>query len=189
MVNETSTFIALLRGINIGGHNKLPMRELRELCTELGWQHVRSYIQSGNILFDGGETTDVAETKLEQGIERRFGIAIPVLVRSGADWRDYVRTNPFSDASEREPKLVMLALSKAPPAAGVADSLEARGNKGERVVRVGNVLWIHYPGGSGRSKIGGSVLDRLAGSPVTTRNWRTVLKLDELAQPPAPATE
>lgn len=182
-MDETSTFIALLRGINVGGHNKLPMRELRELCGEIGWREVQTYVQSGNVVFQSDGTQEAAEAQLEQGLERRFGLSVAVLVRPAADWRRYVQGNPFPDESEREPKLVLLALSKSRPDKGAAGALEQRGDKRERVVRVGDALWIHYPGGSGRSKLSGAPLDRLAGSPVTTRNWRTVLKLDELARP------
>ncbi len=123
-----ATFIALLRGINVSGRNQLPMAELRSLCAGLGWGDVRSYIQSGNLVFGADADPASLEAGLEQAISRRFGLSIPVLVRAAADWPGYVAANPFPDASRTEPNLVMLA------------------------------------------------------SPVTTRNWRTVLKLAEIAR-------
>lgn len=178
------TFIALLRGINVGGHNRAPMAELRSLSTELGWGEVRSYIQSGNLVFEAGAAPARLEAELERAIERRFGLSIPVVVRAAADWPAYVAGNPYPEASEREPNLVMLALSKAPPEPGAVEGLLERARGGERLVRVGDALWIHYASGSARSKLSPALLDRLVGSPVTLRNWRTVLELDELARRP-----
>lgn len=174
-------YIALLRGINVTGRNKIPMLELRETCTELGWKDVQSYIQSGNLVFRASANPASLEIELEQAIENRFGLSIPVIVRPTAVWPDIVKGNPFPEASQREPNLVMLALSKLPPKHEAAVGLQERAQNGERVLQVGDTLWVHYPGGSGRSKLSPALFDRLVGSPVTTRNWRTVLKLDELA--------
>ena len=185
------TFIALLRGINVGGHNKVPMAELRTLCEGLGWEEVQSYVQSGNLVFEApGEPASLKkglepaslEAELERAIQGRFGLSISVIVRAAADWPAYVAGNPFPGASESAPNAVMLALSKAPPKPGAAEGLRERAADGERIERVGDALWIHYAGGSARSKLSPALLDRLVGSPVTTRNWRTVLKLDELAR-------
>jgi uncharacterized protein (DUF1697 family) len=176
------TFIALLRGINVGGHNQLPMPELRSLCAGLGWENVQSYIQSGNLLFQAGASAASLEAELERAIEHRFGLSIPVIVRAGADWPAYVKGNPYPEASRKEPNLVMLILSKAPPKEGAVEGLREYALSGERIDQVGDGLWIHYAGGVGRSKLSPALLDRLVGSPVTARNWRTVLKLDDLAR-------
>lgn len=173
------TFIALLRGINVGSSARIPMADLRILCEDLGWNDVRTYIQSGNVVFSADVSAAVLERDLEQALERRFGLTVSVLVRSGPQWSDYVRSNPFADASEREPNLVMLALAKLSPKADAVDRLRERATV-EQVERAGDALWIHFAGGSGRSKLTPGLLDRFAGSPVTTRNWRTVLKLEQL---------
>jgi uncharacterized protein (DUF1697 family) len=175
-------FIALLRGINVGGHNRVPMAELRALCTGLGWDDVRSYIQSGNLVLAAGAGPADLEAELERAIEERFGFAIPVVVRAAAHWPAYVAGNPFPEASQREPNRVMLALSKQPPAPHAAKRLGERAADGERIARAGDALWVHFAGGSARSKLTPAVLDRLVGSPVTTRNWRTVLRLAEMAR-------
>jgi uncharacterized protein (DUF1697 family) len=169
--------IALLRGINVSGRNMIPMAELRSLCEGIGWRNVRSYIQSGNLLFQSDGSPGLLEAELEKGIEGRFGLSIPVIVREAAQWPAYVSGNPFPTESEGEPNLVMLALSKAPPLPDAAERLQERATSGERVVSVGDALWIHYGGGAARSKLSPALLDRLVGSPVTTRNWRTVLAL------------
>lgn len=176
---STLTFIALLRGINVGKSNRISMADLRVLCAALGWTDVRTYIQSGNVIFSADADATALERDLEQALERRFGLRVPVIVRSAARWLDYVRSNPFPEASEREPNLVMLALSKAFPQADAVERVRERATV-EQVECTDDALWIHYAGGSGRSKLTPALLDRSVGSPVTTRNWRTVLKLEQL---------
>jgi uncharacterized protein (DUF1697 family) len=178
------TFIALLRAINLGSHNRIAMPELRALCGELGWRSVRSYIQSGNVVFDADPTAGDAErleVELEQGIRERFGLDVPVIVRAAGVWRDYRRSNPFAEASSREPKLVMLGVSKRPLAAGAVDALADRAHAAESLAQRGDALWIHFGRGVAGTKLTPAALDRAAGSPVTLRNWRTVLALEELA--------
>ena len=177
----SDTYLALLRGINVSGHNKIPMAELRQLCTELGWSDVQSYIQSGNLVFRSETSPENMEAELETALQRRFGFSIPVVVRSAEAWASYTKNNPFPKAAASEPKWVLLTLSKQPPNKNTKEELLERADKGERVARVGDVLYIHYPQGVGRSKLTPALLDRLVGSPVTARNWRTVLKLAEMA--------
>jgi uncharacterized protein (DUF1697 family) len=174
--------IALLRGINVAGHKKLPMRELRSLCEEMGWLEVRSYIQSGNLVFRSSVTGPRLETALERAIEEHFGFSISVLVRSAKNWSGYLKENPFPRASEREPNRVMLVLAKQAPKKDALRELSPYAKNGERLRRGKSVLWIHYPQGVAKSKLTPSVLERCVGSPVTARNWRTVLKLEEMAQ-------
>lgn len=176
------TFIGLVRGINVGGRNAVRMAELRAACSDLGWLDVQTYVQSGNLIFRAAGEPPHLEQQLEQVIEFRFGISAAALVRRAAEWQQYAAGNPFADEALREPSLVMLALSKAPPRADAVQVIQARATAGERVALVGALLWIYYAGGAGRSKLSPGLLDRFVGSPVTTRNWRTVLKLAELAR-------
>jgi uncharacterized protein (DUF1697 family) len=177
------TFIGLLRGINVGGHNKIPMSELRLLCAELGWSNVQTYIQSGNIVFSAAGKPAALESQLERAIERRFGFSISAIVLAAQDWPAYIKSNPFLDASKKEPHLVLLCLSKTPPKTDAVKALRERASSGERIHQVGDALWIHFAGGVARSKLSPALLDRVVGSSVTARNWLTVLKLDELANP------
>jgi uncharacterized protein (DUF1697 family) len=177
-----SRIIALLRGINVSGRNQISMPDLRSLGADLGWQSVQSYIQSGNLLFEADAVATSLEAELEQAITKRFGLSIPVIVRTAVEWSRYISDNPYPEASATEPNRVMLALAKSSPKADAAGRLSERAGDGERVVQAGDALWIHYGRGAGRSKLAPALLDRLVGSPVTTRNWRTVLKLHELAQ-------
>jgi uncharacterized protein (DUF1697 family) len=179
-------WIALLRGINVGGHNKIPMAELRSLAIQIGLNQVRTYIQSGNLVFAAVDPASVIELQLEQAIERHFGIQIPVIVRAAADWSAYAKGNPFPDAALSEPNLLMLALSKTSLGSGAASALQERAANGERIVQVGDALWIHFPNGVGKSRLTPALLDRLTGSSVTLRNWLTVVKLRELCELEAP---
>jgi uncharacterized protein (DUF1697 family) len=173
-------FIGLLRGINVGGRTRVPMAELRALCGELGWTHVETYIQSGNVVFDSRGAAARLETRLEKAVEARFGAAIPVMVRPAATWHAIVAANPFTAASEREPGRVLVGVAKRPLKPDAAAALEARAAAGEQVRQAGGALWFHYPQGVGRSKLSPSLIDRLTGSPVTARNWRTMLRLQEM---------
>lgn len=179
MAQNLKTFIALLRGINVGGHNKIPMAELRELCAELGWNGVQSYIQSGNLVFAAEGMAASLEAQLEAAIADQFGFGVTTVVRDAAAWPAYVASNPYLDAAVEEPNLLMMVLAKQALKATAGEFLCRRADA-ERVAQVGDVLWIHYAGG-GRSKLTPAVLERAAGSPVTARNWRTVRKLEDMA--------
>ena len=173
-------FIALLRAVNVGGR-KLPMADLRALCERLGWSEVRTYIQSGNIVFDADGKADALEEALEAAIGKEFGLDVPVIVRSAAQWDKIVAGNPFSKEAEKSPNWVLLGLAKRKIADGAAAAIAAKGKAGERVEAAGEALWFHYPEGVGTSKLTPASIDRAAGSPVTARNWRTVLTLEEMA--------
>lgn len=175
-----SRWIALLRGINVGGHNKIPMAELRSMCAGLGWQNVATYIQSGNILFSAEGSTSALEKQLAGAIAEHFGHRVSVILRPAAAWPLYIELNPFPAASASEPNRVMLGLAEKPLAADAAEKLGEYAASGESIAQRTDSLWIHYASGQARSKITPALLDRLAGSPVTTRNWRTVLKVNEM---------
>jgi uncharacterized protein (DUF1697 family) len=175
------TFIALLRGINVSGRNKIPMADLRSLCDGLGWGDVETYIQSGNVVFKAAGAAGKHEAGLESAIQRQFGLSISVIVRAADAWPAYVKGNPFPEACQREPKAVMLGLSKTPPKPDAAEKLQERADDGERVALVGDALWLHYGNTVAKSKLTPALLDRLVGSPVTARNWRTVLTLNDMA--------
>lgn len=172
-------FVALLRAVNVGGR-KLPMAELRALCSELGWTDVATYIQSGNLVFSASGVAEALEAALERAIAGRFKMEVPVVVRTAAQWRRYAPSSPFPQAAKDEPNRLMLLVSKKPPAAGAERAIQAKAAAGEQVRRTGDSLWIHFPQGSGTSKLTPTLIDRAIGSPATSRNFNTVLKLEEM---------
>lgn len=174
--------IALLRAVNVGGR-KLPMAELRALCTgELGWEEVETYIQSGNLVFRAKGKAEVLEAQLEQAIKARFGLDVPAIVRTAAQWAACADSNPFPDVARDEPNRLQLLVSKHSPKPDAASTLMERATAGERVEAAGGALWLHYPEGVGTSKLTPALIDKACGSPTTGRNWRTVVKLREMAE-------
>lgn len=174
--------VALLRAVNVGGR-KLAMAELRELGAELGLEDVATYIQSGNLVFAARGKPAALEAELERAIEKKLGLKVPVIVRTAAQWSVYPDSVPFAAAARDEPNRLMLILAKAAPAVDAEAAIQARAAAGEKVKRAGDALWIHYPQGAGQSKLTPSLIDRAIGSPATSRNYKTVLKLGEMLSP------
>ena len=172
--------IALLRAVNVGGR-MLPMAELRALCGELGWEEVETYIQSGNLVFSASGQPEALEAQLEAAIKDRFGLDVPTIVRTAGQWAAYVDANPFPEVAREEPKRLQLLVSKRPPDGAAAAKLMERARAGEVVKAAGGALWFHFPDGLGTSKLTPAAIDKAAGSPSTSRNWRTVVRLGEMA--------
>jgi uncharacterized protein (DUF1697 family) len=179
---KAALFVGLLRGINVSGRNQIPMAALRALCDSLKWSGVQSYIQSGNLIFGAGGAPAEIEKQLEQAITRRFGHSVPAIVRAASEWPKYIKSNPFAEACKTEPNRVMLILSKNPPKADAATTLQERATEGERIIKVGETLWIHFPDGVAKSKLSPALMDRMIGSTATARNWNTVLKINALIE-------
>ena len=172
-------YVALLRAVNVGGA-KLPMAQLREICAGLGWREVETYIQSGNVVFESEASAPELEAELERAVERHFGLIRPVMVRTTQQWSGYAAGSPFPAQERDQAKHLLLGIAKQPLAAGAAEALQERGAAGEEVRQSADALWFWFPQGSGVSKLTPAAIDKAAGSPVTTRNWRTVQKLAEM---------
>jgi uncharacterized protein (DUF1697 family) len=172
-------FVALLRAVNVGARS-LPMTELRALCAELGWREVRTYIQSGNVVFEARGAPADLESALEQAIQQRFGYWSDAMVRAGEAWQALLATNPLPDVGQAEPSRVLVGIAKRPVLPSAAETIAAKAVAGERVLLAGGALWFHYPAGVGTSKLSPALIDRAAGSPVTARNWRTMLALAQM---------
>jgi uncharacterized protein (DUF1697 family) len=156
------------------------MSDLRELAEGLGWKDVSTYIQSGNLLFNAQGQSEKLEASLEQAIESATGMKVPVIVRSQSIWSSYASEAPFPEARRDEPNRVIAMFSKSVPASDAVEALVSRAQAGEKIERLSDSIWIHFPGGLGTSKLTPSLIDRAIGSPATGRNFRTVLKLQEM---------
>jgi uncharacterized protein (DUF1697 family) len=182
--------IALLRGINVGGHNRVPMPALRDAVTELGHAEVGTYIQSGNVIFTPATkaTNAALATQLEQAIQRTFRIQPRVAVLTRDELAEAIVRNPY--AGESNPKLVHAIFFGDKPgsrlSAFVEKAVEAAREKGspDEAMVVDDVVYLHTPAGLGRSelalqlgKAGGPLNSKGSG---TARNWATVTKLLEL---------
>lgn len=176
----TTTWVALMRGINVGGNRKLPMARLRELCVARGWDNPRTYIQSGNLIVGAPGPLEAVREALESMIAAEFGFSTDVIMCAASDWAGYVAANPFADDAQAQPKSVHLCLSRSPLAEDAAQKLRERAQSHERVVQAGGALWIDYGLSIADSKLTPAFIDRCAGSTVTGRNWNSVLKIAEL---------
>jgi uncharacterized protein (DUF1697 family) len=170
-----TTHLALLRGINLGNVNKLPMKDLKELFAEAGCENVRTYIQSGNVVFEA--TAAVAKDLPEQIaalIKERFGIHSPVIVRTAEEIAEVVASNPFLKAGAPEKELHVMFLADTPSASRIA-TLDPARSPGDEFAVHGQDVYLRLPNGVGRSKLTNAYVDAKLGTVSTVRNWRTVL--------------
>jgi uncharacterized protein (DUF1697 family) len=172
------TWIALLRGVNVGGNRMVAMADLRALLASLGFDRPRSLLQSGNLVFDGPRRSPAAlEARIQAAVAKHAGFEPEIFVRTAAEWHDLVAGNPFAEAAAHDPgHLLVMCFRRAPSAAEVA-SLRAAITGPERVEAIGRHAYFVYPAGVGTSKLTNAVIERRLGSPGTARNWNTVLKL------------
>lgn len=180
--------IAMLRGVNVGGHQKLSMAALKTLCTGLGFQDVQTYIQSGNIVFhhDGG---DALARRLEDGIERSFGFRPAVVVRTPAEWRKLIAKNPFAERSGIEPSRLLVVFLANAPTQQAREQVLALSCEEELHIH-GRELYIYHPNGMARPTVPLARVEKLLQCASTGRNWNTVNKLMAMAtelEAPKPA--
>jgi uncharacterized protein (DUF1697 family) len=174
------TYVALLRGINVGGRTKIAMPDLRKLFGDLGAEDVTTYVQSGNVVFKSGAPPAGLAHSIEERIAEELGLRVTVVVRTAADLAKVVSANPFADRRAEPTKLHVVFLAEKPPAARVRALDATRGAPDEFRV-VGREVYLHYPSGAGRSRITNAWFEKELGKAGTARNWRTVTKLAELA--------
>lgn len=169
-----TTYVAVLRGINVGGKGKVPMVELRKVCEGMGFRDVKTYIQSGNVVFRTG-VRDAGE-KLTAEILRVFGVKTFTVLRTVEEMRAIVAGNPFPGV-EPTKLLVSFLQNEADGAALAGIPI------GPEEVRVmGKDMYIHFPIGQGNSKFPMAKVERALGTAGTGRNWNSVLKLLEMAE-------
>jgi uncharacterized protein (DUF1697 family) len=179
---DMKSYIALLRGINVGGHKKVAMADLRALVSELGFADVRSLLQSGNLVFrSSARSAAQIEHLLEAALKKRLALQIDVFVRTAEEWEALVTQNPLRAEAERDPShFVAVLFKQAPPAEKVKELRAAI--TGPEVVRAkGREAYIVYPDDMGHSRLTNALIEKKLGTRATARNWNTVLKLRDLA--------
>jgi uncharacterized protein (DUF1697 family) len=176
------TYVALLRGINLAGHRKVAMSDLRDLMARLHLDNPRTLLQSGNLLFDhGSRNAAKLEQLLESETQKRLGLQTDYFVRSAAEWRAIVARNPFPKEASIDPGHLVVVCLKEAPGAGELKSLRAAITGSEVVEADGRHLYVVYPDGIGRSRLTHSLIEKKLGTRGTGRNWNTVVKLHALA--------
>jgi uncharacterized protein (DUF1697 family) len=178
-VTTRTSYVSLLRGVNLGPHNQVSMPDLKRLYVDLGLDAVTTYIRSGNVVFRSAAAADVVRERIAAGIEERFGMSVDVVLRTHDELADVVARNPFPDADPAHLAVVFLSV---PLPAELRRGLESSDFGSDEWVGDDCEVYLHLPNGFGRSKLA----TRMSGlrSPVvgTVRNWRTVNKLIDMSR-------
>jgi uncharacterized protein (DUF1697 family) len=173
--------VALLRSINLGRHKRVGMNDLRDAFTGLGFDQVRSLLQTGNVIFDSGSrTTAGVEERLKTAINERLALETDFFVRSTDEWKAIVASNPFHLEAGRDPAHLLVVFLKDTPRPSQVAALQAAISGRERVATRGRQAYIVYPDGIGRSRVTISLIEHTLATRGTGRNWNTVLKIGDL---------
>jgi uncharacterized protein (DUF1697 family) len=175
------TYIALFRGINVGGTNVLPMKDLVALLENIGSQNVKTYIQSGNAVFQNQEENpSLLSNKIRVTLNESHGLEPQVLLLTPEEMERAIESNPFSEA-ESEPKTLHIHFLASMPKNPDLGALESIKSDRERFALKDRVFYLHAPDGIGRSKLAANT-EKILGVAITARNWRTVCKIMTMAR-------
>ncbi len=172
-------YAALLRGINVGGHKKVAMADLRSLLHDLGCADVATHLQSGNAVFSSDRRAPDLETDIAAAIADRLGVSCAVLIRTGAELAAAVSGHPLGGEPENASRYFVAFLSVEPAAAKTAALAEMSFDP-DQVWVVGREAYLWCPGGAADTRLTGAILERRLGVTATARNWNTVTKLVSL---------
>lgn len=177
---RSAVYVALLRGVNVGGKRKLPMANLVRVFQDAGCTNVRTYIQSGNVVFESPSTTiESVSSSIEKELLRKMGFNVPIVIRTAAELAKVARSNPYLSAGSDEKLLYVIFLANKPTRAQIG-SLDPHRSPGDLFQVVGSEIYLHFPNGTARSKLTVDYFDGKLDTISTMRNWRTVLSLIEM---------
>ncbi len=177
-----SAYIALLRGINVGGHKIVKMEALREAFVGMGFTDVATYVQSGNVVFQAAKISGDLAKKIEEMLHRRFGMAVPVIVRTAEEMGVVLKNNPFLKENGIDTGRLHVTFLSQPPQKMAAKGLDAIAAGPDRFHYCGQEIYLHCPNGFGGTKLSITTFEKLLAVGATTRNWNTVNKLWEMSQ-------
>ncbi len=178
-----TVIISMLRGVNVGGHNRIKMVALRALYESLGLREPQTFIQSGNVIFstDKRDLSALAR-RIEDAIERDFGFRPAVILRTSSELREVIARNPFAKRSGIEPNRLLVNFLASDPGAKTREEVLKLKTEPEELRMDGRELYIYFPNGMARPKMSWAVLERTLKVPGTGRNWNSVIKLLEMAE-------
>jgi uncharacterized protein (DUF1697 family) len=178
-----TVMISMLRGVNVGGHNKIKMEALRALYESLGLLDAQTYIQSGNVVFrtKGRDLVQLCR-RIGDGIEQGFGFRPLVIVRTIAELRDTIARNPFATRPGIDPSKLLVTFLSGDPDAEARENLLKIKIGPEELRMVGRETFVHFPNGMGQTKLPAALIEKTLKTPGTGRNWNTVNKLLEMAE-------
>lgn len=177
-----TVYISLLRGINVSGQKKVKMAELSALYETLGLGSGKTYVQSGNVVFQSDQSPADLSDKIHAAIEKQFGFSVEVLVRTLDDWRALVERSPFAGDGDKDPKYLHVTLLAQSPDKQALAELDVPQAGADEYRIAGQVVYLHCPNGYGRTKLNNNFWEKKLKVGATTRNWNTVNKLLELAE-------
>jgi uncharacterized protein (DUF1697 family) len=174
--------VALLRGVNLGGHKKIAMEELRTICCSLDLANPKTYIQSGNVVFGCPKSAiPKLAARIEFAIEKRLGFRSSVILRTTQELQNIVARNPFAKRNGIEPGKLIVSFLDKPLEPETRTRILSINVGSEEIQPAERELYIYFPDGQGRSKLP-AILDRTLKNTATARNWNTVLKLLQMAE-------
>lgn len=179
---KMNTFISMLRGINVGGQKKIQMAQLASLYESLGLVNVKTYVQSGNVVFASTKSNASALANLIEAQTRRlWGYSVSVFIRDTNDFQRIIANNPFLNKRSEDPAKLHVTFLYRPPSEAKLGSLGIPNDKGDEF-RVGDQeIYIFCPNGYGRTKFSNTFFEKKLGVPATTRNWNTIIALSKIA--------
>jgi uncharacterized protein (DUF1697 family) len=173
-----TAFVALLRGVNVGGRTQVPMARLKAIAEALGLAEPRTLLQSGNLVFRTDRSDFAAlEQTLEAAIADAFGYGADVLLRDAAAWDTALAANPFAEEARRDPTHSLVMALRTPPSDAAAAALAEAATGDERVAVAGAHAYLFFPAGISKTKLTNVRIERLLGTRGTARNWNTVKKI------------
>src|SRR5690606_26753229 len=173
--------IAILRGINVGGKKKILMADLRILCENLGWTNVKTFIQSGNLIFNATEENAELGKRLENAITEKYGFDVPVMLRNSEEVQTLIDKNPFYDKQAELGRLHITFLNEKPIAENVKQ-LETCNYQPDKFVMGDKEVFIFCKGKYHESKLTNNFIEKKLKVTATTRNWKSLLKLNDLSR-------
>ena len=181
--NDMAVIISMLRGVNVGGHNKIKMEALRALYESMKLRDAQTYVQSGNVIFrtDERDIPRLAK-RIEDGIERNFGFRPNVILRTAAEMREVVARNPFAKRRGIEPSKLLVSFLASDPGEEAREKVRQMKCDPEELRIEGRELYIYFPNGIGRSKLSLARLEKTLKTPGTGRNWNSVTKMLEMTE-------
>lgn len=174
------TYIALLRGINVSGQKKIKMADLRDLLESEGLKNVRTYIQSGNVIFESRETAKALQEQIKSIIAKQYGFEVPILIRTPEEITQIIENNPFMDDESKDPTRTYFTILSGTPEAELVSKVQEKKYASEEVVFGEHVIYFHSPLGYGDAKMNNNFFEKKLKVSATTRNWKTLNKLIEM---------
>jgi uncharacterized protein (DUF1697 family) len=169
-------YIAILRGINVSGSKKLPMAELRTLLSTLGFTDVQTYIQSGNVVFKAAkQNQEKLGNQIAEAIKKQYDYEVPVLVKTIEQWKVAIANNPFTESDISKQGITFLATIPE-------EIIIEIDSKEDRFQIINSEIYLDCPTGFGRTKLTNNFFERKLKTRATTRNWKTIYKLLDLAE-------